>query len=63
MKRTPAKSAQEVVDRLNALNGHDQEADHVEADSLLKDALRLVGGHEVADAFNAASDRVGFWYA
>lgn len=61
--RKPAKSAQEVVDRLNALPGADQESEHAEADSLLMDALRLVGGHEIADAFNAASDRVGFWYA
>lgn len=62
MKRIPAKSAQEVVDRLKDLDGGDPGRDRAEADELLLDAIRLVGGHEVAEAWTKAHDRVGFWY-
>lgn len=41
----------------------DQEVAHGEADDILCEYLRSIGESEVADAFDAASDEIGFWYA
>lgn len=59
-----ALSVDEVVARLNALGKGDNEREHNEADQLLLDALLLFkGGHDVVSAYQAARERVGFWYA
>lgn len=58
-----ARSIDEVITRLNAVTGADQEDAHIEADRLLLDALLLLGGSEVVSAYQAARERVGFWYA
>ena len=51
-----------IVTKLDALDG-DAERSHAEADKLMQEAFRLLGAKEVADAFERASERVGFWYA
>jgi hypothetical protein len=43
--------------------GSDEEAAHGTADDLLIEFLREIGYEDVADAYEAARDRVGFWYA
>ena len=53
----------EVIERLNALTKGDPEIAHGEADDLLIAFLRWSGHSNVADAWVAACDRVGFWYA
>lgn len=52
-----------IIDEIRALKGRDKERDHCDADDLLCEALRLLGGGDVADAYEAACERVGFWYA
>lgn len=54
---------EEYVEQLNKLTYYDQEVSHAEADDLLVAALRDAGWGEVADAYEKAQDRVGFWYA
>ena len=57
-------TAQEAIDRLNALSGYDTECDHSSADEILLAALRGAGMGAVADAWDAAYRRSGgFWYA
>lgn len=59
-----ALSIDAIVARLNALKKYDQGAAHAEADDLLLDALLLFkGGYDVVSAYQAARERVGFWYA
>lgn len=58
-----AMTKEELIERLNALTNSDKEAAHAEADCLLTDALLLAGMGDVVDAYIAAKDRVGFWYA
>ena len=41
----------------------DPEAAHGDAEDALCEFLREVGYGDAADAFEAARDRVGFWYA
>lgn len=53
----------EAVKLLEALSSIDPETSHVLADQVLVDFLRSNGFADVADAFDAASDRIGFWYA
>jgi hypothetical protein len=55
--------AQEAVAKLNALTSHDPETAHGRADEILCEFIRSIGHAEVAEAFEAAADRVGFWYA
>jgi hypothetical protein len=50
------------VAKLDALNG-DAETDHGTAEKILCEYLRFVGAGAVAEAFERAKDRVGFWYA
>lgn len=54
---------QEAIDKLNALTGDDQESDHIDADRILVQMLNETEFKEVADAWNRADERVGFWYA
>jgi hypothetical protein len=50
----------EAVEKLDSLSKHgDTESDHGFADDIL---LKFVP-QEIADAYNRARDRVGFWYA
>lgn len=60
---TQAKTIDEVIKRLNALNGADKESDHWEADSLLLDALLIAGRSDVVMAFQDARTAWGFWYS
>ena len=60
---TQAMTKEEVIERLNALTGYDQEAAHGEADGLLLHALQLAGMDDVVEAYITARDRVDFWYA
>lgn len=58
-----ARTIEEVIKRLNALDGADKESDHLEADSLLLDALLIAGRSDVVTAFQDARTAWGFWYA
>ena len=60
---TQAKTKDEIIERLNALTDGDPEEAHSEADKLVTDALFLAGMNDVAEAYLAAMNRVGFWYA
>ncbi len=51
-----------AVARLNALNNGPEEA-HMEAEAILCDFLRAQGHDAVAEAFEQAKERVGFWYS
>lgn len=59
MRNLTDKEAVELLDRL------DQESlgSHFEADNILMAALRGAGLAKVAEAYEAARDRVGFWYS
>lgn len=54
---------EQAIAALNALDGADEERDHVNADAILMTVLREVGRGEVVDAWAEARRRVGFWYA
>lgn len=56
-------TAAEAIERLSSLRGGDPEDDHGEADRVLLQVLRSHGLANVADAWESACDRVGFWYA
>ena len=51
-----------AVTKLDELNG-DPEVDHGNAEKILLEYLRLRGETAVAEAFERARERVGFWYA
>lgn len=54
----------DAISRLSALEaGTDAERAHGEAEAILLRFLREIERGEVADAFEAARERVGFWYA
>ena len=56
----------EAVAMLNDVGERsDSEISHIDADDILCAYLRSKGqdGKDVADAFESARDRVGFWYA
>ncbi len=62
--------AQEAIAKLQAsaippdgFTWKDPEDAHVEADQILCKFIRAIGHVEVADAFEAVRDHVGFWYA
>lgn len=44
-------------------SGTDEEIAHGDADEILLSVLRFSGQREVVAAYEAARDRVGFWYA
>lgn len=55
-----------VKDAVNAMHGLealDPEQDHGLAEEILCDYLRRTGAAELADAFDQAKKRCGFWYA
>jgi hypothetical protein len=52
-----------VIECLNQLDDEDQEKAHGEADGHLITALHILGGTEVALAYEKARNRVGFWYS
>lgn len=54
---------QEAIQKLNAFQDGDPEVTHGDADDILLAVLRSNGLSEVADAWDACRDRVGFWYA
>ena len=55
---------EQAIKRLKAMPAHgDSESLHGEAEDILLDFLRSQGHSEVANAFEEARDRVGFWYA
>lgn len=57
-------TAAEAVAALDAMKaGDDAEISHCNADEVLRAALRGAGLSDVADAFDRADARVGFWYA
>jgi hypothetical protein len=53
---------EEAVAKLDALDG-DPECDHGTAEEILCEYLKSHRAEAVADAFERAADRVGFWYA
>ena len=58
------RALQEAVKALDSMpaNG-DPEALHGEAENIIDCYLREIGAGELADAFDNACGRVGFWYA
>lgn len=55
----------EIIAKLDALYSGDTECDHIEADDLLLTFLKDhdPASREVAEAFERARKRCGFWYA
>lgn len=51
------------VELLQSLGAGDPEAAHVKADSYLLNALDELGAGDIADAFEACEERIGFMYA
>lgn len=58
-------SKDEAIRKLNAIERYDREGAHIDADNIIVDYLSSLGGDakEVAEAYNAARNRVGFWFA
>lgn len=57
-------TATEVIEMLDAYDDTaDQEAAHTQCEDLLMSFLRGNDFGKVAEAYEAARDRVGFWYA
>ena len=55
---------EEVIEALDAMQHNDDpESAHGCAEDILCDFLRAQGYSGVAEAFESARDRVGFWYA
>ena len=56
-------TTQEGIEKLNGLSRPMEPEDvHWDADEILLAVLRSNGLSEVADAWDACRDRVGFWY-
>lgn len=54
----------DLIDKLNEFPADgDEEGIHLIADDILLTALRRANYGDVADAWDAARERVGFWYA
>jgi hypothetical protein len=53
---------EQAIEKLEALNNDDPGADHIKADTVLVEFIRTLYWHDVADAYEAARKRVGFWY-
>ena len=54
----------EAIDKLAAMTEHDDaEIAHSEAEDILCGLLKELGFGDAAEAFERASERVGFWYA
>jgi hypothetical protein len=56
-----------IISKLNDLGSEYrdflQEDAHKQADELLLEALRVVGAHKVAGAYEAAREAIGFYYS
>ena len=53
-----------AIKKLDEMDEHgDEEALHGEAEDVLCEFLRSVNYGDLADAFDRANERVGFWYA
>ena len=57
------ETVEQVIFELNSLTDDDPERAHGQAEDLLLDYLKSEGHEDVADAFNRAVSRCGFWYA
>ena len=53
----------EAIDRLDYLSDGDKEIAHQMADEIIMAALRFNELRELAEAWEAARSRIGFWYA
>ena len=53
----------EAIEKLNKLQGTDQEAEHGVADDILVEFLKTNSHEELAHAFEECAERVVFWYA
>lgn len=58
-----ARTLEEVIARLADLDSSDPETAHAEADMLLTDALLILYKPGIVNAYLAAKERCGFWYA
>lgn len=56
-------AAETAIAKLNALTDDDPEQAHCEAENILVAFLKEIQCEAVANAFDAANSRVGFWYA
>ena len=64
MKKTREQALDEALKKLGELTANsDNEIAHSVADAALLTYLEETGQKELADAWRAAEDRVGFWYA
>jgi hypothetical protein len=54
---------EDVLQALETMQAGDNEAVHYAADDLLLNFLRSEGYNDIAEAYERARDRVGFWYA
>lgn len=59
---TQAMTKEEVIARLNQLDGEDTKALHQEAESLLTDALMIAKMSDVVEAYLEAKFRLKFSY-
>lgn len=58
------KALKDAIAKLNEMkDGDDPEVMHGLAEDILCDYLVEIGAKELADAFEIAASRVGFWYA
>ena len=57
------RTNEEIIETLNQLDSRDKEDSHSDADYLLCEALHNNGLGEIAEAWERARERVGFWYA
>jgi len=57
------ESYKSVINAINDLTGDDPEIAHGTAEDIIMNYLRHEGYSELADAFDRAVDRCGFWYA
>ena len=62
-ERGERRTREKVVEGLRALTGANPEDAHEVADRMLLEMLRAAGMGDVADAFDEARCRIGFWYA
>lgn len=60
---TKQEKIERAVDELAHLDPGDPEAAHNRADDVLCMYLRATGSRAVAEAFERARERCGFWYA
>jgi hypothetical protein len=53
----------DVINLLDAMDDKNPEVAHIEAENILMAFLKDNGFPEVAEAYERAQGRVGFWYA